>query len=483
MTSIQQSSLYGSLFELVARGKKDGYFVRDNDDSYLPFNGAYDPVAPFLKERRTFVPLNASPFGNTFEVEIEPYGDILKECTLLIDLPSWFPPLKVLPGTDPVDPIQANSYYWIKGTDGISYGYVNYIGYLLFEKIQFYQDQILIDEYSGDALLATSLKQGSWNSSFLDQTVAGVTQDDDRSMAFRATPRRLRVSLPLPGMQCKGDGGFPLCAMTNQTYRLRIKMRKLEDLVVSSDRQIKPQPWSVPGFTYTMDGGQNVVFQPLSRPQIGQPTVLLETIQVYVDLEVQAKIRQTGFQIPFRRTFENIFTFGEKDYAPIDRGSTATVTRRLDGRHPTERLVFFFRTQDAIDRNQLSNFLDPSGLYNNFYSNVKLVIAGQDREYYWEPFVWRELEELAKDERDTGLNFGEIGWHLGDVYERERPYSRQPEGTVNFTTADRPTIYVELQNVPRSETIKQRGSEMRVFTQGWALYEIQNGRGHLVFAN
>ena len=124
---IPQSSLQGGIFELVARGRKDTYFVTDSETSVLPFNSRYESSTPYLKERRTTVPLNAPQFGNTFEIELDKYGDVLLECNLLIDLPSWLPPLPMvqpsIAGTQPAPPYQANSTYWVKDASGYSYGY------------------------------------------------------------------------------------------------------------------------------------------------------------------------------------------------------------------------------------------------------------------------------------------------------------------------------------------------------------------------
>jgi hypothetical protein len=96
--------------------------------------------------------------------------------------------------------------------------------------------------------------------------------------------------------------------------------------------------------------------------------------------------------------------------------------------------------------------------------------------------VWHNMEALYKDERDNGLGIGEMRWNLGDVYDRNRPAGRQPEGGVNFSTADRPTLHINLRNVPvRTFAEGQRQVELRVFVEVWAVYETQEGRGRLVF--
>ena len=511
MTSINQSSGQGALFELVARGVKDTYFLKDSKESLYPYNASYESSTHHLPERKTMVPINGTSWGNTFEVEIDPYGDIMTECAFEIELPTWIPELPLLPNTSTSSLYKAktvNGLYPITSSStGFSYGYVNYVAYFLFERIQFYQDQFLIQEWSGDGLLAKQLSEGSYNSSFLEQVVGGLNQTVDlntnlptsRGIQLRATPGHLQIKLPLPGLQCPGDGGFPFVAMSWQKFRIKATLRNLEDLVVCSDLTINKQnpefyPWNVKQFQYQDENGNTNTFTPISN--LGNPTILLSTIQHYVPPRVQEELRSTPIQIPFRRQFENNFTFGELDYIPLDKGGSATVTRRLDGRHPTERIFWFFRTQNALDRNQLDNFYNdyfnfnpptatqPYPIYPGaFYYAIKLVIAGKDRENLHESFLWQEINQLVKDEKASGLGIGEVKWSSGENYGTVYPAPRQPEGTVNFTTADRPTLYLELTNVVKNLVRNQRKSEFRVFTEGWDVYDVREGRGRLLFAN
>ena len=95
--NINQSSGQGALFELVARGVKDNYFTKDSSDSYLPYDGRYESSIHHLAERKTVVPLNEPKFGYSFEVEIEPFADVMTECAFEIDLPTWLPSLPLDP--------------------------------------------------------------------------------------------------------------------------------------------------------------------------------------------------------------------------------------------------------------------------------------------------------------------------------------------------------------------------------------------------
>jgi hypothetical protein len=532
MAAINQSSGQGALFELVARGNKDTYFLKDSTESTFPYDANYNSSTHHLAERRTFVPLNAVSWGNTFEVEIDPYGDIMTECEFEIDLPSWLPNLPINSNnlTTLYPPSVANGLYPITRY-GVSYGYVNYIGYFLFEKIQFYQDQFLIQEWSGDGLLSKQVSEGSYNSSFLEQQLGGLynpinpitNMPSSRGIQIRATPKQLKIKIPLPGCQCPGDGGFPLVAMAWQKFRIKATLRRLEDLVVCSNEAINKHlnptlfyPWSQ-DLDYQLDfddGSPPYTFKAIPLIDIPNPTILLATIQHYVPSRVQEELRSSPIQIPFRRHYENNFTFGELDFVSLDKGGNAAVTRRLDGRHPTEKIFWFFRNQRALDRNQLDNFGNdyfngnnitsippilgnpptptnpytifppkPNPLCGKFYYNIKLIIAGRDRENLHEPFLWEDICQLVKDEKASGLGIGEMKWSTGANYGVVYPAPRQPEGTVNFTTADRPTLYLELANIRGNDIDQTRKCEFRVFTESWNVYDVREGRGRLLFAN
>ena len=496
--AINQSSGQGALFELVARGIKDNYFVKDKKDSIFPYDASYGSSMPHLAERRTTVPITRTDFGRTFEVEIDTFGDIMTECAFEIDLPTWLPPLPSTANGQSTDPMTVNNLYPITGTNGTSYGYVNGIGYFLFESIQFYQDQFLIQEWSGDQLYVKQLTEGSYNSSNLALQQGGISLGDTptiRAIQMRATPGHLRIYLPLPGMQAPHDPGFPLCAMPYQSFRIKATLRKLEDLVVCSDPAIrKPSPWTIPSFSVAYPTGAQTI-QPLSFLQIGQPTILLSTVQHYISPEAQEELRETPLQILFRKQFENHFAFNELDYIPLDKGGQAVATRYVDARHPAERFFWFFRNSTAVEQNRLdvlyNDYFDKNPItptqsfttpYGGFTYGIKLNIAGKEREDIYDGTIWNQVVPVAKQEKYS-LGIGSMMWSLGDTYGTVYPAAREPEGTVNMTTADRPTMYIQLANITRNGHLGQRKAEMRLYVESWNVYEVVKGRGRMMFAS
>jgi hypothetical protein len=72
-----------------------------------------------------------------------------------------------------------------------------------------------------------------------------------------------------------------------------------------------------------------------------------------------------------------------------------------------------------------------------------------------------------------------MNWDLGEQKGKNPPFVRTPEGSVNFSTADRPNLYIELQQIAGSN----RDTEMRLIVDTWAIYETGDKRGNLKYAN
>lgn len=462
----------GALYELLARGNKDLYFFSDDPKSISPYDNRYNPVPAQLHELRRIPPLNGADFGRTCEFEFEAAGEVFTDPTLLIDLPTWLPPVQAT----------VNPKATVTDVDGVTYGYTNGTAYFLFSKIQIYQDQILLQEFSGDALYMASRARGSLNSAFLENKITGVHTGSTLDIGRAATPGRLRLHLPLLGCQHPDDGGFPSIAARGQTYKLRLTLRRLEDLVESSDSRAKPVPWARSDFTIqTSATTAPTSFSTLQRSAIGVPTIQLETRHIYVDPDTRERLTRSELIIPFSRLYENRFTYGAKDYEPISRGAVASGTRRIDATHPASRIVFWFYKSADLRANKYTKITQDNG--GDYYNNVSLIIASRDREPLATSLLWNKIQHFSKEERDPGPGMGTMNWDLGDLRGREAPYQHQPEGAINFTTADRPTMYTDLTDVPIDSVTRQKSTEMHLIVDSWAIAVFEKGRGGLKYAN
>jgi hypothetical protein len=455
----------GALYEAISRGNKDTYFFGDDMEKTInPFENRYDRIPPSIQELRRIPPLNGAEFGRSCEFEFETSGDFFLRPTLLIDLPSWLPPEVAI--NNAFNPV-------VDAVTGESYGYTNGIAYFMFNKIQIFQDKLLLQEITGDALFALRASRGTLNSGYLENVLTGWHDGSPSSIGAAATPPRLRLEIPFLG----GRNGFPSIAMRKQPFKLRLEIRTLEELVESSaPTAAAPKPW-----TRTFRSGTNT-FSALNRNAISSPTLQLETRHSYIDGETQLALRSNPLEIPFSRFYENTFTFGPAEYAPLLRGVPALVTQRVDGQHPASRLIWFFRTQNNLRTGRRWAFAaDISG--GEYYNNESLIIASRDRETLFTPLIWNVLTHHAKEDRDPGAGIGEMNWDLGDIRGRRAPWDRQPEGTVNFTTADRPTLYTSLSAIENDTFLGAPSTEMAVVVDAWALYTIERDRGVLKYGN
>ena len=460
----------GALYELVSRGNKDVYFFQDFPDSKFLFDNAYEPQAPYSYEIRSVPPQNSVEFGRTVEFNIDIIGDIMTHPTLLIQLPTWLPSIQA----------ELCKKSIVTDESGVSYGYVNGIAYFLFQQIQIFQDNILLQEFSGDSLWAIAKTCGTYGQEFVTSQLTGEHDGSLLSISRNSAPSTLRLELPILGCQNGSSStGFPLRSATKHSYRVRCKLRKLEDLVESSDGQVKPTPWDLPTLQQRTSPTSVVSFVPIARSDILPLTLRLETRQIYVPRELQIELESKPQKVPFRRFFENTFSQTSLDYASVLAGGVSPASRRLDGRHPTSRMLWFFRSQVDLNKNRLWKVNTDQN--TPYYNTVSLQIAGQARELPRTPLVWRDINNHAKEDLDTGNDIATMNWTLGAIAPIRFPASTsQPTGTINMTTADRPTFYIDLAN-PYSST---PNTQLTVITEGWALFQTDgSGRAEVFQMN
>ena len=465
------TSSEGSLLELVARGQKDIYFMSKDETAVVPFSYNMKTWPATIDETRQTQPLNSVDFGRTIEWEVDSFGDVLISAALCVELPTWLP-IKVAP---------LNTTTVIADASGVRYGYTQGVGAFLFEQIQFYQDQLLLQEFTGDFLYAWTHLQGSLNQEALAMKELGGHGGSALEIQRNAAPAKLVIRLPLIGCSHPDDGGLPLVALPGQKYRIRCKLRRLEDLVESSNGDVKPTPWTRSDLSYTNKEGVKTSIIPLTREQIGKPLITLETTQRYLRSDNQAILKRTPTEIPFLRPFENTLSLDPTDYIAVGNGVASYVTKRIDGRHPAEGILIMFQSQYCVERNQLWNLVNPVG--TGYYNTLKLMVAGKEREKPWALDVWQQLSPLVKCEKCPGIPISWISFSVGPAYGFRAPEKRKPSGTLNFSSADKPTLWMDIQDTLPSTMNGQKKVTMRVICVGWGVYNVEDQRGTLRFAN
>jgi hypothetical protein len=92
---------------------------------------------------------------------------------------------------------------------------------------------------------------------------------------------------------------------------------------------------------------------------------------------------------------------------------------------------------------------------------------------------------FAKEDIDSATQINTMNWSLGFLAPQRFPQAKNaPSGTVNFTTADRPTFYIDLAAAPIDPLTGAPNTELRVFVEGWGVYQTDGkGRGEQLSLN
>ena len=462
-----QTSAEGSLYELVARGVKDKFFIQDDAKAIHPFDWRYDKYPGVIPEERWTVPLNPSRFSSRCEFEFDLPADVLMEAYIGIVLPSLMPPaIDVSSGT-------------IVDENGHSYGYVNGSAFFLFERIEIYQDTILLQEVSGDTLYASALTKGSYNQSFMSDVAAGVHDGSPLSIMRASEPGYLELRVPMIGCAEPNDKGLPLCGLRDQKFRLRLTLRPLEQLIESNGPHI--DPWNHT-FTQTMQSG-TTTFKGLARDLIKQPSLTLRTKQLYLSNEIREQLAMETIEIPYIRYFDNIFNINQLDYNSVQNGGLGSIVRYLDASYTVERIVTFFRNMADSRLNRLWKFNNNFITDGQYYKSIQLTIAGKVREEAWNSKVWQSVVGNAKEDKTSSKNIAIMNWTRGWRVSDGPNTLREPTGGVNFTTADRPMLTVILNDTVPDPILGYKQVFMNSSCESWALYKIRNRRGGLEYAN
>jgi len=461
----------GSLLELVARGKKDVYFMNSEKTAHVPFSYNIQTWPAMIDETRHTQPLNMIDFGRTVEWEMEVFGDILIAAALVVELPTWLPQTIV----------PLNQKNIVSDSAGQTYGYTQGVGAFIFEQIQFYQDQLLLQEFSGDFLYTWYHFQSSLSQEALVLNEIGCHTGSPIDIQRNATPKKLTLRLPIIGCAHPDEGGLPFIALPGQKFRIRCKIRRLEDLVESSSQAVKPTPWTRTDLKVTAQNETQTPFTPLTREQIGKPLITLETTQRYIRQDLQALMKSTKLQIPFLRPFENKLSLDPSDYVAVGNGGASYVTKRIDGRHPAESVMIMFQSEYTLERNQLWNLKNPLGP-GQYYNQLELLIAAKEREKRRDNILWERITPWTKSEKNPGIPVSLLSFTVGPQYGSRAPEMRRPSGTVNFTSADKPTLWMDIMDTLPSSSGQKRVT-MRSITVGWGIYNVEDERGALLFGN
>lgn len=448
----------GGLLELVARGKKDLFLNANPSISY--FHSVYRRSAPFVEEVFVSQPRNVPEWGKWVEFDLEHRGDLVRKTYLRIALPTWLPDMYA----------SMNGHTIITDTSGVSFGYTNNIGFQLIEKIQLFQDQVLLQELYGEYLDWRLRQLNSLATTYVIAAGVGARGDTSLEIGRSATPGHLRVPIPLIGWENVGDPGFPMVAMRNQRFRLRILLRSMEDIVVASDRRIRPNPWNKLFQIQQSKMGTPEVFTTLGKTAMKTIQMSLETTQVYVQKDVQEWLRIQEWRIPYRHAQHQNFTVEDNQWNAASSVASFSLPFRLDFVGPVGRLLTGFQREG----DRMSGWRT---LLERPVNQLRLNIANIDRIQPFPLEIFQDVTSYWKNQR-AAQNQAELDKpHSVFTFTFGGRESQQPAGTLNFTRATPPEVWATLAPIPIDMRMKSRKSFFTVFAESWRIWQIKEGVG------
>lgn len=310
----------GALLELVARGKKDALLAATSAGGVLGVVGkeevgggllyAQAPppprLAPTLGELRHREPRNAPRWGGHVDFEVEGgVGDVLREPTLLIELPPLVAPEAASLARS--TPVGAPPRVLHAESDTVV-GYAPNVALRLVRLVQLFVDTNVVQEWWGAHGEAVRREEEGSEATAPVVAVAEGWHDGSPSALCKASappPLRLRLSLL--------DGGdLPLCAFSGrQTLRLRVHLSPLADCLAAVHAG-SGAPTALP----PDDGAPLTAFTPrydtpfsdeVSTRRVGNPrratlpppTLTLRTRAVYMRSDARELLNAGTWRVPF----------------------------------------------------------------------------------------------------------------------------------------------------------------------------------------
>lgn len=464
------SSRSGGLLELVARGKKDVFFTANPTVSF--FNSVFVRAAPFTKEIYVSPPRNAPEWGKWVDFDIEHRGDLVKHFYLRITLPTWLPP----------EAAAVNPTGIVTDASGVTYGWCNNVGFQMLDRIQIFQDQILIHEAYGEYLEWRLRQSYGYTTTYLVGAEVGSRAETPLGIARSATQLQLRVPFPVFGWQYLSDPGLPLCALRKQRFRIRILLRNYKELIVASDGRIAPQPWGKPlRVQATASSPVLTTLRTLDEPVMKGLVMNLEQTAVYVPKDVQHWFNNQTFRFPFQTVQYQRYTLEDNTMTAASQNPAAVyqIPFNIDFIGNIDRLLLGFRSAASTEAGQRTNLRAPNGA--PFIRTVRLNIANIDRVKQWELPVVREVTAYWKSQRMAlDLSNAEVPQEVYTLTFGGFDVST-PAGTLNFTRASLPTLFVTLNAVPYDRRNISRKTYALLYGESWNVFEVCNGMGKMMF--
>ena len=308
---------------------------------------------PMSSVMREFTFRGPASLGQTFTFELGDIncGDLLSGLFIQIQLSDWFPTsLRYLLSTNTIIPVDPEEHWT----------YCNSLGTSILEEATLEVDDQVLERITGDSIHVTSLLFPDLNTQVgLFDIIGYKTMDqikaDDGLRAFFTEDGWITVPLMFSMLRERTTATFPLIACRNGTMRIRVTLKKFDQLVrikSGSRNSCNDTPVSK---TFRLSDSRLSIdrIKPFTSFTNQPPLkhIQLLTQGIFVDGPYREMLLRQPFERPFREIQQFDFTEPLKYVVNKSGNDIITVQLPLEANQPVEEIVWILRRKASVSLN------------------------------------------------------------------------------------------------------------------------------------
>lgn len=465
----------GAFMELVARGKKDAYFIQDGEKSF--FGTPYSKRSPSAVE--TYYQETEAPalFGHFVDIEIPRVGDILKSVEVRIQMPTWLPSdIAALNTTIHRDSTGAYVPDIRIGPKRLHYGWTNGVANFIVTRWVLMMDSLQIQEGYGDYNDWQPLSDTTHLKAPLLNYSTGTHDGAESNIQRNATLPELTFKVPLVGCNVGGTG-LPLAALRAQRLTLRIYLNTKELLVESGadnqgDYAICPEPWGeLPIYVNGAHAGTT-----RTKYGVGQPHIRGRFEILHVDEEMRANIQKESHAILFKQQYRQDFVLDDSMW-PQGPGLRTSKNIRIELQGLFQRLFLGLTSYVRTRQNKYRDLSPPLDGYSGilpenreYLAAMSVSVNNQERISPWATSTFQELSQNLQLPRDITRKLYFIIFGVA-------PEMDEPAGALNLARTQKAVLSLTLNNILPDIQIGSKKTLGSLMGDAWNILDVKAGIG------
>ena len=468
----------GALLDLIARGKKDTYFIQNNTSANSLFRSSYQRRSPSARIIQTEYPTAPARFNQWVDIPLPTTGDILLAADIRIQMPTWLP-------ADVVALNTKQNVIKVQGQDGnfYRYGWTNGIANFLIQRWSLFMDNIEIQQGWGDYNDWNADSETTHLQAPLIHAATGTHDGTAVSIQLNASPPEVLFRVPIAGCQSRTDTGLPLIALRN--HRLYIRLWLLDKTALVESEQINasglpiyescPVPWGLKPIQ-VLDSSGNPILSvsgqtTVAEYDLGHPVVYGRFTILHLDPDMREIMRTIPHSIRYKQQNREDFTIANMDW-PTQPQQVVRYPKRVELLGMYQRLLVSFRSYARVRQNKYRD-ITPTG-NGEWVNNLAVIVNGTERILPWESKIVRKLSQNLQLQRDVSRALYFLVFGVSP--------DSETAGPILLTQTNKVILTMGLAYIPLDPAFPTRQTDVSITGESWNIMEIQEGLASIRFS-